>query len=110
MGRGWGGRRLSMQSRACLPHVCYTGDTMKTISVAISPEDYEVFRQVARARQCSIAQLIREAMAFYRTEQLQKATPLTELPTLPGHRPRGALPSRAEIYTEIFTDTEESRL
>jgi hypothetical protein len=83
---------------------------MKTISVAVSPEDYEVFRRVARARQCSIAQLIREAMVFYRVEQLQKATPLTELPTLPGHRPLGRLPSRADIYTEIFADAEGSRL
>jgi hypothetical protein len=82
---------------------------MKTISVAVSPEDYEVFRRVARARQCSIAQLIREAMVFYRIEHLQKATPLMELPTLPGHRPLGTMPSRAEIYTEIFADAEDSR-
>lgn len=51
---------------------------MKTISVAISLEDYEVFRRAARARQYSIAQLIREAMVFYRVEQLQEATPLME--------------------------------
>jgi hypothetical protein len=82
---------------------------MKTISIAVSPEDYEVFRRVARTRQCSIAQLIREAMVFYRVEHLQKTTPLTELPILPGHRPLGALPSRAEIYTELFADTEGSR-
>lgn len=68
-----------------------------------------MFRRVARARQCSIAQLIREAMVFYRVEQLQKDTPLTELPTLPGHRPLGTLPGRAEIYTEIFADAEGSR-
>src|SRR5712691_2448686 len=90
------------------PAMCYTRCTMKTISVAISPEDYEVFRQAARARRCSIAQLIRDAMAFYRLEKLQQATPLMELPTLPGHRPRGPVPSRAEIYAEIFADAEGS--
>jgi Ribbon-helix-helix protein, copG family len=82
---------------------------MKTISLTVSPEDYEAFRQAARARHCSIAQLIRDAMAFYRAEKLPHTTPLTELPILPGHRPCGALPSRVEIYTEIFADAKGPR-
>jgi Ribbon-helix-helix protein, copG family len=82
---------------------------MRTISIAVSSEEYEAFRQAARARHCSVAQLIRDAMAFDRTEQLQRATPLTELPTLPGHCPLGPLPNRAELYAEIFAEAEGSR-
>ncbi len=75
---------------------------MKTISVAVSEADYEVFRQAARAQERPIAQLIREAMSVYRAERLEARTPLTEIPTLPGHRLIGQLPSRAEVYAEMF--------
>jgi hypothetical protein len=76
---------------------------MKTISVSILPEDYEAFRLAAKSQHRSIAQLIREAMTFYRSERLEKDPPLTSLPTLVGHRPVKPLPSRAEIHEEIFS-------
>jgi hypothetical protein len=77
---------------------------MKTISITVSESDYEAFRSASQAQQRPIAQLICEAMALYQQEKLQERTPLTDLPLLLGHRPIRDLPSRAEIYDEIFGD------
>lgn len=76
---------------------------MKTISVAVSHEDYEAFRRAAREQGRPIAQLIRESMAVYRTEHLERRRRLDRLPVLAGHQPTGDLPGRGEIYEEIFT-------
>ncbi len=81
---------------------------MKTISVAVLESDYETFRRSARALGRSTAQLIREAMAFYRQERLQARARLTALPVLAGHRPTGDLPGREELYDEIFSRDESS--
>lgn len=79
---------------------------MKTISVAVSEDDYETFRRAARAEHRSIAQLIREAMSFYRNERLERRPPLRDIPVLAGHRPTGELPSRSEVYDELFADED----
>lgn len=75
---------------------------MRTISVSVSKDDYEAFRRGARRGQRPIAQLIREAMAFYRKERLEEKSRLLELPVLVGHRPLSNLPGRAELYDEMF--------
>ena len=75
---------------------------MKTISVGILEPDYEAFRRAAKAEGRPIAQLIREAMAFYRREKLESKPRLTKLPVLPGLRPLGDLPSREELFDDIF--------
>jgi hypothetical protein len=77
---------------------------MKIISVSVSASDYEAFRRAAQAQHRPIAQLIRDAMALYRATELQERTPLTDVAVLPGHRPRGPLPTRAELYDEMFGD------
>jgi hypothetical protein len=78
--------------------------TMRTISVSVSKEEYEAFRRWSRRSKRPIAQLIREAMSFYRQERLEERSRLTELPVLVGHRPVGRLPSRGEIYDEVFEE------
>jgi len=75
---------------------------MRTISVSVSKEDYEAFRRGARRSKRSIAQLIREAMSFYRRECLEEKSRLVDIPALVGHRPLAPLPARAELYEEIF--------
>lgn len=77
---------------------------MKTISVSVSIEDYEAFRQAARAQRRPIAQLIREAMAFYRARRLAQRDRLEELPLVVGHKPQVPLPTRHETYEEIFAE------
>lgn len=77
---------------------------MKTVSLSVSEEDYEAFREAARRGERSIAQLVREAMAFYREHRLQPRTRLEDVPALAGHRPLGELPSRAELYDEVFPE------
>lgn len=81
---------------------------MKTISLAVSEDDYEEFRRTARRQNRPIAQLIREAMAVYRAEHLSARVALNELPVLAGHRPRTGLPTKEEVYDEIF-DREPPR-
>lgn len=80
---------------------------MKTISLSVSEEEYEIFRAAAQKSARSIAQLIREAMTFYREERLEPRTPLQKVAVLPGHRPLGDLPSRADLYDEIFSNGGE---
>ena len=75
---------------------------MKTISVGVLNNDYESFRQASKAQGRPIAQLIREAMSLYRREHIERRTPLRDVPTLAGHRLVGDLPTRAELYDEIF--------
>jgi hypothetical protein len=82
---------------------------MKTISVAVSNEDYEAFRRGSRRTKRSIAQLIREAMALYRRELLEEKPRLTELPVIRGHRLVGPLPARGEVYDEIFGGEGDAR-
>ncbi len=80
---------------------------MKTISVAVSPDDYRAFQEAALKQGRPVAQLIREAMAHYRADYLEQRVRLSELPVLPGHRPVGELPARSEIWNEVFErDTE----
>ena len=80
---------------------------MKTISVGVVDSDYESFRKASKAQGRPIAQLIREAMAFYRQERLEQRTPLREVPALAGHRLVTDLPDRAELYDEMFPDVIE---
>jgi len=75
---------------------------MKTISIAIPESDYEAFRKAAEVRDGTIEVLIREAIAVYREERLEDREPLRDLPVLSGHRLLGDLPSRSEVYDEIF--------
>lgn len=75
---------------------------MKPISVIVSEDDYEVFRKAAREQSRSIADLIREAMTYYRAEQLETRTRLDQIPVLAGHRLKTKLPSRAQIYEQVF--------
>ena len=82
---------------------------MKTISLSVSVEDYEAFREAAREQGRPIAQLIRESMAVYRAEHLERRQRLDHLPVLAGHQPTGALPSRPEIHDEIFAARGSAR-
>jgi hypothetical protein len=80
---------------------------MKTISLAVSIDDYEAYRRESKVRKRPIAQLIREAMAFYRSERLEARKPLTDLPILAGHKARTRLPSRTEIYDQVYSEKEQ---
>lgn len=75
---------------------------MKTISLAVSESDYEAFRLASQSSGRSVAQLIREAMAVYRREHLEKRTLLTDVPVLVGHRLLADLPTREEIHDEML--------
>jgi hypothetical protein len=81
---------------------------MKPISVTVAEEDYEAFREAAQAQGRSIADLIREAMTYYRAEQLEARAPLDQIPVLAGHRLKTKLPSRSEIYDEVFEPKAKS--
>lgn len=73
---------------------------MNTISIAVSNPDYEGFRTYAKVSDRSIAELIREAMAFYREKKMSNVGKLEHLTVIP-HRFKGGLPTRVEIYDEM---------
>lgn len=74
---------------------------MKSISISVSDTDYEVFRQVAKGSDHSIAGLIREAMAYYKEQRLSQQGRLRHLTIFPNTRSRGTLPNRSQIYDEM---------
>lgn len=76
---------------------------MKTISVAISEPDYAALKTFAQAEGRSVASVIREAMAAYRATVIDGRTPLRDLPVLAGHSAIAGLPSRADVYDEVWT-------
>jgi hypothetical protein len=76
---------------------------MKSISLSVSEDDYEIFRKFAQRQQRPIAQLIREAIAAYRAEKLEARDRLEEIVVLTGHSPSAPLPSREELYGEAFS-------
>ena len=80
---------------------------MKMISVGVVDSDYESFRKASRAQGRPIAQLIREAMAFYRQERLEQRSPLRDVPALAGHRLVSDLPDRGDLYGEMYRDVIE---
>jgi hypothetical protein len=82
---------------------------MRTISVSVSKDDYAAFRRGSKRLRRSIAQLIREAMALYREQRLEEKSRLSSLPVLVGHRPLASLPSRADLYDEIFARESSGR-
>jgi hypothetical protein len=77
---------------------------MKTISVSVSEEDYEAFRSVAASEGRPIALMIREAMAAYRVAVLGRKPSLRTLHVLAGHRAREPLPTREEVYEDVFRE------
>ena len=77
---------------------------MKSISLKISTSDYEAFKKAAKKQHRSVAQMIREAMDLYRQERLERRSVLSELPVVVGPKAlESRLPSREEIYEELFT-------
>lgn len=55
-----------------------------------------------------IAQLIREAMEVYQAERLEARKRVEEFPVFAGHRPLAPLPSRSEIYDEVYGEDQDS--
>ncbi len=74
---------------------------MKPISLSVSESEYEAFRVAARAQGRPIAEMIREAMAFYRAEKISARQDLTTVPVLVGHRPVAPLPARSDLYDDM---------
>jgi hypothetical protein len=76
---------------------------MRTLRLTVTDSEYEAVQRAAEVAHRSIEQLLREAIAAFHRESQAKA-PLRKLPSLSGHRPLGELPSRADLYEEMFSD------
>jgi hypothetical protein len=57
-----------------------------------------------------MTQLLRDAITVFQPEKFRAKALLRDLPVFPGHRPLGELPSRADLYDEIFPDEVSSGL
>ena len=75
---------------------------MRTLRVTVSDSEYDALQKVADARDRSVEQLIQETLASFQRETAGVRKPLRDLPLFPGHRPVADLPSRADLYEEIF--------
>jgi hypothetical protein len=80
---------------------------MRTLHLTVTDSEYEAFRRAAEAAHRSMEQLLREAIASFQNRARAKA-PLRDLPVLQGHSPMGELPSRADLYEEMFSDEASS--
>lgn len=75
---------------------------IKTVSVAISESEYEAYRQAASERDQPVDELLQEAVTHYRVERLEGRERLEDLPVFGGHQLIGEIPTRVEIYDEMF--------
>jgi hypothetical protein len=78
---------------------------MRTLRVTVSDSEYDAIQKVADARNRSVEQLIQETLASFQHETagVQAPLPLRDLPLYPEHRLVADLPSRADLYEEIFS-------
>jgi len=74
----------------------------------VSDSEYDALQKVADVRNRSIEQLIQETLATFQREAAGTRKPLRELPLFPGHRLVADLPSRADLYEEIFSREDPS--
>ena len=75
---------------------------MRTLRVTVSDSEYDALQKMADARDRSVEQLLRETLAIFQRETAGKE-PLRDLPLFPGHRLVADLPSRADLYEEMFS-------
>lgn len=76
---------------------------MRTLRVTVSDSEYDALQRVADAQDRSVEQLIQETLASFQRETAGAKKPLRDLPLFPGHRLVAGLPSRGDLYEEIFT-------
>lgn len=80
---------------------------MKTFSVSIPESEFEAYRQAASERNRPVDELLQEAVRLYRVERLEGRDRLEDLPVFRGHQLIGKLPTRSEIYDEMFSEKDD---
>jgi hypothetical protein len=76
---------------------------MRTLRLTLTDSEYEAFQRAADAAHRPMRQLLHEMIAGFQRETVNRKSPLRDLPVLQGHRPLGDLPSRADLYEEMFS-------
>ncbi len=76
---------------------------MKTLRVVVSDSEFQALRKVAVARDRSVEDLIRETMTSIQRGVIETGKTLRDLPLLLGHRPVADLPSRSDLYEDVFS-------
>ena len=76
---------------------------MRALRVTVSDFEYDALEKVAAAQQRPLEELIREALMIVRSGFAEARKPLRDLPLLPGHRALAKLPTRADLYEEMFS-------
>ncbi len=73
---------------------------MKAISLHVSPQTYQEYKELARSQGKPVAQLIREAMESY-LEQRRSAGSIFDIPTHSSGQMKNSW-TRAELYEEML--------
>ena len=76
---------------------------MRALRVTVSDSEYDALEKVAAAQSRTLEELIRDALMAVRSGFAEVRKPLRDLPLLPGHRPLTELPSRGDLYEEMFS-------
>ena len=76
---------------------------MRALRVTVSDSEYDALEKVAAAQSRTLEELIRDALMAVRSGFAEAQKPLRDLPLLPGHRPLTELPSRDDLYEEMFS-------
>jgi len=76
---------------------------MRALRVTVSDSEYDALEKAAAARRRTIEELVREALATVQSGPVVTRKPLRDLPLLPGHRPLGELPTRTDLYEEMYS-------
>lgn len=76
---------------------------MRALRVTVSDSEYDALEKVAAAQSRTLEELIRDALMAVRSGFAEARIPLRDLPLLPGHRPLAELPSRDDLYEEMFS-------
>jgi hypothetical protein len=76
---------------------------MRALRVTVSDSEYEALEKAAASQSRTLEDLIRDALAAVRSGFGEARKPLRDLPLLPGHRPLMELPTRDDLYDEMFS-------
>ena len=81
---------------------------MRALRVIVSDSEYEALQKAAEVRNRSVEQLVQETLASFQRAMTETGKPLRDLPLLPGHRAVIDLPSRADLYEEMYSEGSSS--
>ncbi len=80
---------------------------MKQITINVSEPVYRIFQEYANANDRTTSEIIREAMEFYRSEEIEKKTSIKKLEPFSVGAILKPLEGREDIFEEMFHENRD---